>query len=342
MKRKNIVTIGGGTGSFTLLTGLKNYPVNISAIVSMADDGGSTGVLRDELGVLPPGDVRQCLVALSDSSQMLRELMNYRFEEGGLKGHNFGNLLLSALEKISGGFQAGVEEAARILNIKGEVVPVTNEDARLFMDLKNGKKLNGEINIGLNSDIQSVGLKKIYFYPEIKANPVAIKKILEADLVIIGPGNHYCSIIANLLVKGIPEALIKTQAKVIYNCNLTNKPGQTEGFSLDDYVDDINYYIGKDRIDFVSYNVRKPSISLIKAYEKQKELLIKFEANDRQDRNYKVIKADLLSTRKHKYSKADKLAGFRSFIRHDSDKLAKVLMMIMELGDYESIVKEII
>ncbi|KKW06083.1 MAG: hypothetical protein UY41_C0036G0006, partial [Candidatus Moranbacteria bacterium GW2011_GWE1_49_15] len=130
-----------------LLSGLKKYPVDISAIVSMADDGGSTGVLRDELGVLPPGDVRQCLVALSDSSKILRELMNYRFENGGLKGHSFGNLFLSALEKINGGFSAGVEEASKILNVKGEVIPVTDQDTKLYMELLNGDKLRGEEEI---------------------------------------------------------------------------------------------------------------------------------------------------------------------------------------------------
>ena len=144
MKNKNIVTIGGGTGSFTLLSGLKKYPINISAIVSMADDGGSTGVLRDELGVLPPGDVRQCLVALSDSSEILRELMNYRFENGEFKGHNFGNLFLSALEKIKGNFVQGAEEAAKILNVKGEVIPVTNDDMRLLIELNDGRIIKGE------------------------------------------------------------------------------------------------------------------------------------------------------------------------------------------------------
>ena len=141
---KNIVTIGGGTGSFTLLSGLKKYPVNISAIVSMADDGGSTGRLRDELGVLPPGDIRQCLVALSNSSDTLRELMNYRFENGGLEGHNFGNILLSALEKIKGNFSLGVKEATHILGVKGEVIPVSEEDMNLYIKLNRDKILIGE------------------------------------------------------------------------------------------------------------------------------------------------------------------------------------------------------
>ena len=140
---KKVVTIGGGTGSFMLLSGLKQYPIDISASVSMADDGGSTGILRDELGVLPPGDVRQCLVALSETPDMLRELMNYRFTNGGLEGHSFGNILLSALEKITGDFGAGVEEAAKILNVRGQVVPVTLSDTRLFMELEGGDLLRG-------------------------------------------------------------------------------------------------------------------------------------------------------------------------------------------------------
>jgi uncharacterized cofD-like protein len=342
MKRKKIVTIGGGTGSFTLLTGLKKYPVDISAIVSMADDGGSTGVLRDELGVLPPGDVRQCLVALSDSSETLRELMNYRFEEGGLKGHSFGNLFLSALEKTSGGFALGVEEAIKILNVKGEVIPVTDQDTNLFMELKNGKILKGEEQINHDHQIEEIGVKKNFLKPTADANKKAIKRILEADLIIIGPGNHYCSIIPNLLVKGIPEAINKSKAKVVYNCNLVNKNGHTEKFELDDYVDSINKYIGKNRIDFVTFNSKKPSDKLIERYQNQKELLISFNPEKAIKRSYRVLRADILSSKNATFSPADLLARQRAFIRHDSDKLAKVLMMILELGDYENIIKEII
>ncbi len=342
MQRKKVVTIGGGTGSFMLLSGLKKYPVDISAIVSMADDGGSTGILRDELGVLPPGDVRQCLVALSESSEALRELMSYRFEEGGLKGHNFGNLFLSALEKTSGSFQAGLEEAEKILNIRGRVVPVTNEDARIFMRLKGGEILKGEIEIGLNSKIQSTGIERIYYKPKVKVNSEAVKKISEADIVIIGPGNHYCSIIPTLIIKEIAEALKKTKAKIVYNCNLTNKQGQTDNFDLDRYVDEINKYIGKEKIDFVTFNTRKPVGYVLEKYKKQKELMVSFDIGGKKNRKYKVIRADLLSTNKYKHNKADKLADFRAFIRHDSDKLAKALMLILELGEYENIIKEIV
>ncbi|MDZ4385018.1 MAG: gluconeogenesis factor YvcK family protein, partial [Candidatus Moranbacteria bacterium] len=188
MKKKKIVTIGGGTGSFMLLAGLKKYQVDLSAIVSMADDGGSTGVLRDELGVLPPGDVRQCLVALSDSSEALRGLLSYRFEDGGLKGHSFGNLFLSALEKINGSFEVGIEEAIKILNVRGKIIPVTNDDARLFLKLKNGDILKGEDNINRSVIIRKEGLDKLYFEPAVAASQKAIQHILEADLILIGPG----------------------------------------------------------------------------------------------------------------------------------------------------------
>ncbi len=342
MKAKNIVTIGGGTGSFMLLSGLKKYPVNISAIVSMADDGGSTGILRDELGVLPPGDVRQCLVALSDSSEMLRDLMNYRFENGGLKGHSFGNLFLSALEKINKNFAKGVEEAAKILNVKGEVIPVTDMDAKLCMELKNGKLLKGEEQINHSPDIQKIGIKKNYLKPKANANKKALQRISDADLIIIGPGNHYCSIIPNLLVKGIPEAIRKSKAKVVYNCNLVNKIKHTEKFTLDDYIDSVNGYMGSKRINFVTFNTKKPDDKLVKKYASHRELLVEFNENSRDKSKYRIIRADILSAKKPKFSASDILAAQRSFIRHDGEKLAKILMMILELGDYESIIKEII
>ncbi len=342
MKKKNIVTIGGGTGSFMLLSGLKNYPINISAIVSMTDSGGSTGVLRDELGVLPPGDVRQCLVALSDSSVILRKLMNYRFGGGSLRGHSFGNLFLSALEKIEGGFSGGVEEAGKILNVRGEVIPVTEDNVQLYMELKNGKVLDEEKKITTDSSIEKIGVKKYCLKPRAKANPVALKKILEADVIVIGPGNHYSSVMPNLLVEDIAKAIIKSKAKVIYNSNLVNKKGQTEKFHLDDYADAINQALGANRIDFVIYNIKRPNMGLVDRYNKQKEGLVEFRRDDRLSRTYKIVLADLLSAKVPKYSKDDAIAYRRSLIRHDSDKLARVIMTIAEREDGRSLIKEII
>lgn len=330
MRRKNVVTIGGGTGSFMLLSGLKKYPLDISAIVSMMDDGGSTGVLRDELGVLPPGDVRQCLVALSQSSDTLRELMNYRFEEGNLKGHSFGNLFLSALEKMKGNFSKGVEEAAKILDVLGEVIPVTEKDTHLYMKLKNGKILEGENEINHDHSIETEGIKRIYLAPLARANKKAIERILKADMIVIGPGNHFCSIIPNFLVKGIPEAIRKSKAKVVYNCNLVNKKGHTEKYALTDYVGAINKYIGRNRIDYVTFNKKIPEKELIGKYESQGELLVKFDGNVVKNKNCRIILDDILSRKKVKYDKADKLAGERAFIRHDSDRLAKILVGILK------------
>jgi uncharacterized cofD-like protein len=329
MKRKNVVTIGGGTGSFVLLSGLKKYPVNISAIVSMADDGGSTGVLRDELGVLPPGDVRQCLVALSESSSELRELMNYRFECGRLKGHNFGNIFLSALEKINQSFSLGVEEASKILKVKGEVIPVTDQDTKLYMQLKNGKILKGEDQINHNFEIEKLGIKKNYLNPKAKASKKAVQKIMEADLIIIGPGNYYCSILPNFLVEGISGAVFRSKAKVVFNCNLVNKKGHTENFFLEDYINSLNGYIGKERIDFATFNTKKPAQNLVRKYENRKELLVKKNEEKKTGKRCKIIEAEILSDEIPKYSKADKISSQRAFIRHDSDKLVEVLMKII-------------
>ena len=328
---KKIVTIGGGTGSFVLLSGLKNYPVHLSAIVSMADDGGSTGVLRDELGVLPPGDIRQCLVALSDSSEKMRELMNYRFERGTLKGHNFGNLLLSALEKINKGFLKGLEEASQILNVKGEVIPVTDSGINLYMELKNGKvlkgeprnstklSLRGEHQINPNFEIEKRGIKKFYLNPKVKANKKVIQRIREADMVIIGPGNLYCSILPNFLVAGISEAVHESKATVVFNCNLVNKKGHTEKFTLDD---------------------REFLIPFIREASPVTSIGMRYGA--RAKRNYKIILTPLLNTEAPKFSKADALAEHRAFIRHDPDKLAKVLMFLLELEENKNLIKAII
>lgn len=338
---KKVVTIGGGTGSFMLLSGLKQYTIDLTAIVSMADDGGSTGVLRDELGVLPPGDVRQCLVALSDSPDILRKLMSYRFHEGGLDGHSFGNLFLSALEKITGNFGSAVEEAAEILKVRGRVVPITLSDTRLIMELSNGEHLVGENAINTNTSFESIGVKKLRLSPKPVANPLAVKSILEADMVVIGPGSHHCAILPSLLVPGIGKALQKTKAVVVYNCNLISKRGQTEQYTLEDYVTALNKLIGTPRIDFVTYNVAKPPKRLLKRYETDGSL-VTFQNRSVEKRSYRVVQTDLLSQEGRVFSKGDKIAATRSFIRHDPEKLGKVLMMLLELDAYEDILKDIV
>lgn len=316
---KKVVVVGGGTGNFAILRGLKNYDVDLSAVVSMADDGGSTGILRDELGVLPPGDVRQCLVALSNSSNMMRSLMNYRFENGGLEGHSFGNLLLSALEKVTGSFEKAVEEMGKILFIRGKVIPVTTHEVRLKMLLNNRKLLEGEKEIYLSQEIDQ-GYKSIYLEPFPKANPRAIDEIVNADMVVIGPGGLHTSLIPNFLVEGVSEALRSSCAKKTFVVNLMNRKGQTTGFKVSDYLNEVVRFIGEDIFDFVLVNSQKPSQELIDVYAEEGELV----CNDLEDD--RIIPASFLGEPKETLKK-DLLK--RSLIRHDSKKLAQELMKIV-------------
>ncbi len=325
---KNIVTIGGGTGSYTVLFGLKNLSgVNTTAIVSMADSGGSTGVLMDELGVLPPGDVRQCLVALSEHSEIVRELINYRFSEGTLAGHNFGNILLAALEKVTGDFAKGVEIASEVLRVKGEVIPVTTDKAMLSALLSNGDLIEGEHEL-TRSNFQGAGVtvEKIFYKKNVKLNDRAKKAILKADYIILGPGNYHSSVIPNLIVAGFKETILGAKAKIILPTNLTNKQGHTMHWKASDYVKLIEEYLGK-AVDFILVNSEAPSKEQIARY-KLKEgdgVLVTDDLKD--DR---VVRASLLSHAVITPRAEDKIASTRSFIRHDSKKLAEAIKKIIE------------
>ncbi|OGI95228.1 hypothetical protein A2917_01080 [Candidatus Nomurabacteria bacterium RIFCSPLOWO2_01_FULL_42_17] len=323
---KNIVTVGGGTGSYTVLSGLKNLEdVSLTALVSMADDGGSTGVLRDELGVLPPGDVRQCLVALSENSNVVRELMNYRFSEGTLTGHSFGNIFLATLEKVTGDFVKGVEVASEILKVKGNVVPVTKNKAQLSVLLSDGTLIEGENKIN-HSDLQSVGIKKVFYKNNVELNENARLAIKNADYIILGPGNYYCSVIPNLIVNGFKEAISESKAQIIFPINLTNKQGHTKDWKVSDYVRDIESYLGKS-VDIILVNNEPLSAEQIKHYKLQEGdgVLVTDDL-----KNEKVIREALLSNSFITYSKADVLQNIRSFIRHDSEKLAQSIINIIK------------
>jgi len=294
---KKVVVIGGGTGSFTVLRGLKNYNVDLSAIVSMADDGGSTGILRDELGVLPPGDVRQCLVALSDSGRLMRSLMNYRFEHGCMEGHSFGNIFLCALEKVMGSFETAVEEIGKIMKIKGKVIPVTTNQVRLHMMLNEKKLLKGEREILLAKE-SLIGFKSIYLEPFPKANPKALDAIINADVIIFGPGGLYTSLIPNLLVEGVSKALRESEAKKIFVVNIMNKKVQTPGFKLSNYLHEIQRFIGKDIFDQILINKENPPKKLVSNYAEESELI----ENDLQT-DSRILAAELLDSRSRGYNR---------------------------------------
>ncbi|MBF8262645.1 MAG: hypothetical protein HW387_310 [Parachlamydiales bacterium] len=317
---KRVVVIGGGTGNFVVLRGLKKYPLELSAIVSMADDGGSTGILRDELGVLPPGDVRQCLVALSNSSRLMRSLMNYRFENGGLGGHSFGNLLLSALEKVTGSFEKAVEEAGKILFIQGKVIPVTTHQVRLKMILNDRRVLEGEKEIYLSREIDQ-GYHSIYLEPIPTVNPHVLEEIHKADLIVLGPGGLHTSVIPNLLVEGVCDALRKSRARKVFIVNLMNRKGQTTGFKTSQYLKEIVQYLGVDVFDHILLNKQKPPQQVIQLYKAEGELV----ENDLDDP--RIVFADLLGRPKEN-AKGDIIK--RSLIRHDSNKLAQELVKFVD------------
>jgi uncharacterized cofD-like protein len=319
-----IAVIGGGTGSFTLLSALKNHTSQIAALVNMADDGGSTGVLRDELGALPPGDVRQCLVALSRSPQV-RDLFNYRFEEGSLKGHAFGNLFLTALEKMNGNFADGVMMASDILNIVGVVEPITLSNVRLAMRDEEGETIHGEFIIA-HQEFHG-HRPNMWLEPDATANPVALAAIAQADIVVIAPGNLYGSLAPALIVPGIGEALAKSKALKLYVCNLVTKPGQTDGFKVHDFADEIERLSGGPFLDYVLYNTESPDDELLSKYAKEGELSVVYDAAPFATKSYKAVGANLLSSMiwSNKNS-SDPIAAQRTLIRHDSEAAARAIM----------------
>lgn len=321
---KKITVIGGGTGTFVVLSGLKDYSLDLSVVVSMTDSGGSTGKLRDQLGVLPPGDLRQCLVALSDAPMLWRKLFLYRFENGDLKGHNFGNLFLAALEKVCDSYDEAIETVSYVLKTKGKVIPVTYDRLHLAVEYENGKVIKGEGLIDENHT-ESSRIKKAYLTPIGTASNKAVEAITNSDFIIIGPGDLYTSIIPVLLVKGIYEAIKNSKAKIIFIINLMTKSGQTTHYKASDHINEIKKYLGKNP-DFVLLNNGKIQQEILDAYKSYNEEEVE---DDLKDRYFQVIREDLVDNRPVEKNSFDIL--YRSILRHDSKKVAKVLNNIINV-----------
>ncbi|MBW2970113.1 YvcK family protein [Candidatus Woesearchaeota archaeon] len=309
-----VVVIGGGTGSFTVLRGLKSRVDDLCAVVSMFDSGGSTGLLRDEFGILPTGDVRRCLVALAEENDnVLRQLFMFRFEEhSSLKGHSFGNLFLTALTEITGSEEEAIRQASKILRIKGKVLPVSFDSADVCAELENGVKVKGETNIDIPRHDPNLRIVKVWLDPEASANPEAADAILNADLVVIGPGDLYSSIIPNLLVKGIPAALKKSKAKKVYVCNLMTKPGETTSFKASDHLKEIIKYGCKP--DVFVCNSSKGISALLEKYSAQNQFPVIVDSDVIKQLKVKLVVDDVMSA--------------PELIRHDSEKLAELLLKI--------------
>lgn len=322
MNKTKIVVIGGGTGTFVVLSGLKKYDLDISVIVSMMDSGGSTGRLRDQLGVLPPGDLRQCLVALSDASELWRELFLYRFNSGDLKGHNFGNIFITALEKNAVNYQEVVDTAAFILKIKGKVIPVTFDKVHLGATYEDGETLEKEgiIDVAFHKTSR---IDKAYLKPKAGANKAALAALKRADYIVMGPGDLYTGIIPNLLVDDIAETIRCSKSKIIYIANLFTKHGQTTEYTVENHVADIEKYLGR-KIDMILINNGKIPAAIVNYYRTHNEIPVADDLiNGR-----KIYRDDLLSTVKYSKPKGDSLP--RSVIRHDSDKVAAAIYSIVK------------
>jgi len=310
---QRIVVIGGGTGTYTVLRGLKNHDVDLTAIVSMMDSGGSTGRLRDEFGFLPQGDIRRCLIALSPDTSMLRKLFEYRFNKGkGLNGHSLGNLFLTALRDITGTEEKAIQEAARILNIKGRVLPITTTNCQLGAILENNQVVVGETNIDIPKHDPKLRIKKLFLIPKPRAYREAVKAIIKADKLIIGPGDLYTSILPNLIITGIRKAINKSKAKKIYVCNIMTKHGETTGFKANDFVNEVQKYLGEGVLNYIICNNKKPSKTLLKEYKKERAEFV--EPNLKSNKKFKVIRTDLLDD--------------IHLARHNPEKLARTIMKL--------------
>lgn len=312
-KGPKIVAIGGGTGLSTLLRGMKLYSNNITAIVTVADDGGSSGRLRREMGVLPPGDIRNCLSALAAEEQLLTELFKYRFQAGnGLNGHSFGNLFLTAMSEITGDLETAVVESSKVLAIRGRVLPATLNDMRLWAQMEDGRIIEGESNIP-----EAKGrIKQIGCFPRYpRALPAAIEAIKQADFLIIGPGSLYTSVIPNLLVPEIRQAIRQTTVPRIYVCNIMTQPGETDNYTVGDHIMAIDKACGQKLFDAVLVQKHLPSPQSLQRYAQEKSHPVYVDRERINQLERGIVFANVMDE--------DLITGY---VRHNSEKLARVLM----------------
>lgn len=312
--KKKVVILGGGTGLSTLLSGLKMFPIDINAVVSVSDDGSSTGRLREEFKIPAVGDIRRVLVSLSETEPLFEQLLNYRFETvSDLNGHTIGNLLLAAASNISGNMSDGVETLSKVLNLKGKVVPLTEDNVVLMGKMEDGSIVEGEHNITQSNLV----IEDVFYKEKPTVNPNVIKAISEADLIILCMGSVFTSIIPNLICDGVVEALGKSNAKIMYVCNMMTQPGETDNFNVSHHIKLLNKYLGKRKIDVVVVNNGKISEELTKKYEtlEQKDPVI-YDQENVKKLGIEVIASDFTMI-------------VDENIRHDFKKLASYIFLYL-------------
>ncbi|MCX7721000.1 MAG: YvcK family protein [Dictyoglomus thermophilum] len=311
-EQKTLTVIGGGTGLSTILRGLKRYKLNLNAIVTVSDDGGSSGKLSEDLGVLPPGDIRNCLVALADEESLMAKLFQYRFTNGDLKGHSFGNLFLVAMAAILGDFLLGIKETSKVLAIRGRVLPSTLNRVKLKAYFEDGTVILGETSISSygRSRIKRIELLPVDLDVKISATLEAINAIEKSDLIIIGPGSLYTSIIPNLLLKEIQEVLkeVSDKKNILYICNVMTQPGETLGYKASDHLRAIIEHLGFNPINYILVNTKKPSEEVLRKYRERGADFVEPDFENLENFNINILSGDFIND--------------SDLIRHDSFKVA--------------------
>ena len=308
-KGPRIVTIGGGTGLSTLLHGLKEYTSNITAIVTVADDGGSSGRLREEFNVLPPGDIRNCLVSLADTGPLMERLFQFRFNDGKfLKGHNFGNLFITAMSKVTGDFEQAVKASSKVLAIRGSVVPATLNKVVLKALHEDGTETVGESKIPEKSS----PIKRLYIKPEdSRPTMEALEAIKKAQIIVLGPGSLYTSVMPNLLIEGMYQAIKKSKAMKVYICNVMTQAGETDGYTASDHIKAIIDHTGPGIIDYCMVNTAKVPVNLKDKYKEKNAYPIPIDKEKIKELGCEIIEGNVIDV--------------KDFVRHDSQNIAKII-----------------
>ncbi len=315
----NIVAIGGGTGLSTMLRGLKKYTKNLTAIVTMADDGGGSGKLREDLGMPPPGDIRHCLQALANAEPLMEELINYRFTEGTLAGQSFGNLFLAALNGISGSFEEAVSRMSQVLAITGRVLPVTSDNIQLVAEFENGTQVVGESKISDFKKAQDCRIAKVRLIPEhARVNQEALEAIARADLILLGPGSLYTSVIPNLLVDGIADAIAASPALRTYICNVMTQDGETEGYTASDHLRAVLSHSGHKLVDFCLVNSAPIPAALLPYYAQEGAEPIRVDRQALEALGVSVEERPVADLHQQRLA------------RHDPDLLARAVFQLLE------------
>lgn len=320
-----VVVIGGGTGLSILLQGLKQKFHNLTAIVTVADDGGGSGVLREDLGMLPPGDIRSCIIALANTEPTMEKLLNHRFSDGRLKGQSFGNLFIAAMNEISGSFEDAIKKASEILAVTGRVLPVSNEDVHLVAHLENGKIIKGESNIPKQVLKEGSRIDKITYDKENVKPILEVKEaILSADIIIVGPGSLYTSIMPSLIIEDVQIALKKSNAQKIFVSNVMTQPGETDNYSIREHYQAAIKHLGNDIFDYIIANEGSLKDEIREKYSKEHSEILFMEEEDTKffkEKNVEVLKDNFIEVKK-------------GYVRHDALKIAEKLVEIVKIKIY--------